>query len=239
MPDFWIHNCDIKQFDAYEFFAGKGKSEHVEGALWKLNYYPQAALTAKPSELQIMRNFENAIKKLGGTTVATDKGKETLKLTKDGKEIWIEVRAEFTSKHSLLIVQKEAMTQDIVANAAAFASDLKSSGHVAIYGIYFDTNKATLKPESTAALDEITKLLATDPTLKLYVVGHTDNTGNVDANLKLSQERGEAVLQALVRDHGVATARLKASGCGPFSPVAPNDSDEGKARNRRVELVKQ
>lgn len=88
-------------------------------------------------------------------------------------------------------------------------------------------------------IGEIAKLLAANPALKLYVVGHTDNQGGVEGNIKLSQDRAEAVLQSLVRDHGVAAGRLRAYGCGLFSPVASNDSEEGRAKNRRVELVKQ
>jgi outer membrane protein OmpA-like peptidoglycan-associated protein len=75
--------------------------------------------------------------------------------------------------------------------------------------------------------------------LRIHVVGHTDNVGDVAANIKLSQDRGESVLQALVRDHGIAAARVRSYGCGQFAPVASNDSEEGRAKNRRVELVKQ
>jgi OOP family OmpA-OmpF porin len=110
---------------------------------------------------------------------------------------------------------------------------------VAVYGINFDTGKSAIKPESAQAIGEIAKLLTADPSLKLFVVGHTDNVGGVDSNIKLSQDRAEAVLQTLVRDHAIAPARLRASGCGPFAPVASNDTEEGRAKNRRVELVKQ
>ncbi len=107
------------------------------------------------------------------------------------------------------------------------------------YGIYFDTGKSTIKPESAQAIGEIAKLLKADPGLKIFVVGHTDNQGGVESNIKLSQDRGEAVLQALVRDHGIAANRLGSYGCGLFTPVASNDTEEGRAKNRRVELVKQ
>jgi OmpA-OmpF porin, OOP family len=239
MPTYWIHNCVDKQFDAYSFKTGAKTTEQVEGRLWKISYYPQATSTSRPSELQILRNFEAAVKKLGGKLLYSEKSKETLCLVKDGKEIWIEVSAEFTGKHGLTIVEKQSMKQDIVANADAFAGDLKSMGHTAVYGIYFDTGKFDVKPESEQAIGEIAKLLKNDPNLKLYVVGHTDNVGGVEANLKLSQNRAEAVVQALTRNQGIAASRLKAFGAGPFAPVASNDTDEGKAKNRRVELVKQ
>ena len=239
MPDYWIHGCRQNQFDAYEFVVAKDKKERVEGQYFKINYYPQATAVQKPSELQIHRNFQNAVTKQGGTVVYSDKTVSTLKLTKDGKEIWAEVRAEFTGKYFLTIIQKEEMAQDIVASAETMSNDINTTGHVAVYGIYFDTGKSTIKPESAQAIGEIAKLLTANPALKLYVVGHTDNQGGVEGNIKLSQDRAEAVLQSLVRDHGIAAGRLRAYGCGLFSPVASNDSEEGRAKNRRVELVKQ
>lgn len=169
----------------------------------------------------------------------SEKGRSTLKMTRDGKEIWAEVTAEFTGKYSLTIIQKGEMAQDIVADAAFLANGLKTTGHVTVEGIYFDTNKSTIKPESAQAIGEIAKMLKADPALKLYVVGHTDNVGGVESNLKLSQDRAEAVLQSLVKDHGIAAARLRAFGCAMFAPVSSNDSEDGRARNRRVELVKQ
>jgi outer membrane protein OmpA-like peptidoglycan-associated protein len=239
MPDSWIHSCKEKEFDAYAFTIGQGKTTNVEGRLWKINYYPQAAAKSKPSELQILRNFENAVKKLGGSVLYQEKTKETFRLVNDGKEVWIEVTAEFTGKYGLTIVQKEAMAQDIAANADAFASDIKTTGHVAVYGIYFDTGKSEIKPESEHAIGEIAKLLKSDASLNVYVVGHTDNVGGLESNMKLSQSRADAVMQALIRNHNISASRLKAFGAGPYAPVASNDTEEGKAKNRRVELVKQ
>ena len=239
MPDYWIRGCVQKQFDAYDFTVAKGKKQPVEGQFWRIDYYPQASLVSKPSELQIQRNYENAVKKLGGTILWSEKSLSTMKLIQEGKEIWVELRVEFTGKYWLYIVQKESMAQDIVADAAAMDNDINATGHVAVYGIYFDSGKSLIKPESAQAIGEIAKLLKNQPALKLFVVGHTDNVGGVESNVKLSQDRAEAVLQALVRDHGIAPFRLLSFGCGLFSPVAPNVSEEGRAKNRRVELVKQ
>lgn len=240
MPGYWIHNCEAKQFYAFDFVVGpKRQTVHVEGQYWKINYYPQADATAKPSDLQIMRNFENAVKKQGGTVVWSEKPRDTFKFVKDGKEIWVDLIAEFTGKYFLTIVQQDAMAQDIVADAGALAKGLQADGHMAVEGIYFDTGKSTLKPESDRAIGEIAKLLQGDPALKVFVVGHTDGVGTVESNLKLSQDRAQAVLQALVAQHGIAAAWLRAYGCGPFAPVATNVTEEGRARNRRVELVKQ
>lgn len=239
MPDYWIRGCVQKQFDVYNFTVAKGKKEAVEGQFWRIDYYPQADAVSKPSELQIQRNHENAIQKLGGKVVYSEKGVSCLKLIQDGKEIWIEVRAEFTGKYWLYIVQKQDMAQDILADAMTMGKDIHATGHVAVYGILFDSGKSLIKPESAQAIAEIAKLLKGQPELKLYVVGHTDNEGGVEINVRLSQDRAEAVLQALVREHGIAPHRLLAFGCGLFSPVAVNDNEAGRAKNRRVELVKQ
>ncbi len=239
MPESWIHGCSQKSFDAHAFPIAKDKTERVEGRKWTINYYPQAAAKEKPSELQILRNFENAVGKIGGTVVFADKSKETFRIARDGKEFWVDLRAEFTGKYFLTIVEKEAMAQDIVGSADAFSNDIRTTGHAAVYGIYFDTAKTDIKPESARAIAEIAKLLNGDAALKVFVVGHTDLVGGVDGNLKLSQGRADAVVRALVEGHGVAAARLRAFGVGPFAPVASNDTEDGRAKNRRVELVKQ
>ncbi len=239
LTDYWIQACTLKQFDGYAFSIGKGKPAQVEGQFTNIRYQPPAGLTTKPSTLQVLRNVENAVKQIGGTVVATDSSKETLKLTKDGKELWIEVWADHTGQYILTIVERAAMVQELVANADAFADSLKTTGHIAVEGIYFETGKSELKPESTAAIAEVAKLLKGDAGLKLYVVGHTDNAGVLEGNMKLSQSRAQSVVQALVKSHGIEAARIKAYGSGPYTPVASNDAEEGRAKNRRVELVKQ
>ena len=239
MPDYWIYSCQQKQFDSYAFTVGKGKTEAVEGQYWMIAYRPQNAMVSKPSELQIQRNFENAVQKQGGKVLWSEKSRSTFQLAGAGVEIWAELRTDFTSGYRLFIVQKQGMAQDIVADAAAMASDINATGHVAVYGIYFDSGKSLIKPESAQAIGEIAKLLKAQPALKLFVVGHTDNEGTVEGNLVLSQQRAEAVLKALTGEHGIDAARLRAHGCGQFAPVAGNDTDAGRAKNRRVELVKQ
>jgi outer membrane protein OmpA-like peptidoglycan-associated protein len=140
----------------------------------------------------------------------------------------------------LYVIEVKPMESDLITvNAASLANDINRTGHASVYGIYFDTGKADVKPESAATLNEIAKLIQGDPTLKLYVVGHTDNQGALDLNMDLSRQRAEAVLAALTTKYAVPAARLKAYGCGPYSPVASNDNEDGRAKNRRVELVKQ
>jgi outer membrane protein OmpA-like peptidoglycan-associated protein len=239
MAGYRIANCETKAFDAYEFQAGTGKPVRVEGRRTQIAYTIQKGVDT-PGRPQVLRNYENAVKAIGGTVLATvDDAVVYLKAARDGKEFWVEVNAYSPEFPAVVVVEKAAMKQEVVANAEVFASGLRATGHVAVYGIYFDTNKSDVKPESTPALAEIAKLLKKDPGLKLYVVGHTDSTGFLDANMKLSQARGESVVRSLVAGHGIAAARLKGLGVGPAAPVASNDTEEGKAKNRRVELVKQ
>ncbi len=140
----------------------------------------------------------------------------------------------------LEVAETAAMDTGLVTvDAAAMAKAMTETGHVALYGIHFDTNKSELKPESQGAINEIAALLKNDPKLRLLVVGHTDNVGGYDANLSLSERRADAVLKELVAKHGVAAARLRGVGVGMAAPVAPNETEQGRAKNRRVELVKQ
>ncbi len=235
----WIYSCADKDFDAYEFVVAKGKKERVEGRLAWVVYVSQPGLKPVPSALQILRNFQNAVKTAGGRLVHEEPNRETLRLDRGGMQTWIEVTADHTGKHRITVLERGEMRQDIVADADALLSGLAATGHVAVAGIFFDTGKAELKPESAQAIAEVGKLLAKQPALKLFVVGHTDTVGTPESNLALSQARAEAVLQALVKDHGIAPARLRPFGAGPFAPVASNDAEEGRAQNRRVELVKQ
>jgi OOP family OmpA-OmpF porin len=242
MPGFYIYNYQELQFDKYDFQVSPDKIQTIEGHYININYYLKDNIQA-PSGLQIIRNYTNAIKKIGGQVIYEweDGGTEyvTLKLTNNGKEVWAQINGASNGSYFVYIIEKQAMNQDVVADASSMAKSIKESGKVALYGIYFDTGKSTLKPESQPALQEISKLLTTDPSLKLYVVGHTDNTGLYESNMKLSMDRSMAVVNALVSQFSVSAARLKACGDGPTAPVATNDTEEGKALNRRVELVKQ
>ena len=161
------------------------------------------------------------------------------RLPKGGAEIWIDLNSASGRYYAVHIVERGAMTQDVTVDAAGMANDIRATGKVALYGIYFDVDKAEVKPESEPALKEIATLLGDDPKLRIYVVGHTDSTGAFDHNVTLSQLRAEAVAKRLVAGFGIAPDRLKPFGVGAVAPVASNDTDEGKARNRRVELVKQ
>jgi OOP family OmpA-OmpF porin len=138
------------------------------------------------------------------------------------------------------VVETKAMqTGQVDVNAQAIAAALQSEGKIALYGILFDTDKATVKPESKPTLVEMAKFLTANPAVKVYIVGHTDNTGSVARNVELSQQRADAVVKALSTEHGIAAARLAAKGLASYAPVANNRDEMGRAKNRRVELVEQ
>jgi OOP family OmpA-OmpF porin len=136
-----------------------------------------------------------------------------------------------------IIETRPMKTGQITASAAEISQGLAAQGKFALYGLHFDTNKAVLQPESDAALEQVAQVLKASPSLALYVVGHTDSTGQVAANVELSERRAAAAVKALVERYGIAASRLTPKGVGPFAPVGENKSEEGRAKNRRVELV--
>jgi OOP family OmpA-OmpF porin len=139
----------------------------------------------------------------------------------------------------LEVIESRSMdTGMVTVDAEAIGKGIDATGHMAIYGVLFDTGSATIKPESGPVLAEIAKLLNDRPDLKLLVVGHTDNQGTFEYNMNLSAQRANAVTRYLSEQSGIDPGRLQASGVGYLAPVATNDSADGRARNRRVELVK-
>jgi OOP family OmpA-OmpF porin len=137
-----------------------------------------------------------------------------------------------------VISSRQADYRPVEIKAPEMAKALSATGKIDIYGIFFDVDKTELKPESRATLDEVANLLKSDPSLKIEVAGHTDNTGGADHNMKLSLGRAAAVVNALVDTYGIDKTRLQPKGYGDTKPVAPNDSDQARAKNRRVELRK-
>lgn len=173
----------------------------MEGALYYLRYDVNDG-ASPASGLQIMRNFENATRKAGGTV--------------EGKyPDWCAAYADYDSR---------------LGNTCTY------------WGIsmkFVLSGRSELKPESDAPLREIAALMSRNPSLRLHVVGHTDNVGDQGSNMKLSQARAAAVVAALTGKYSVPADRLGAFGAGPYTPVASNRTEEGRARNRRVELVEQ
>jgi len=135
------------------------------------------------------------------------------------------------------VAPQEMEKKMVFVNADDMRQALHDSGKVALYGLYFDTDKDSVKAESQPTLEEIAKLLKSEPALKLHVVGHTDNQGKEDYNLDLSRRRAASVVKELTVRFGIPASRLDSFGCGLYSPVAPNSTDDGREKNRRVELV--
>lgn len=242
MPGYYIADYQETPFDSYSFTVtegGKQKQQPVEGHRYDFRYNLKENATM-PSELQIVRNYQNAARSAGGQVLLDTKELTTIRLSKGGKEVWFAVTTSNAPSGmfiTMVVIEKQAMQQDVTVDANAMALDLGETGRVAIYGILFDTGKSELKPESGPALIEIAKLLKSKSGLKVYVVGHTDMVAELATNVKLSQARAQSVVNALVSQHGIASARLIAYGDGPYAPVASNKTEEGRAKNRRVELV--
>ncbi len=138
----------------------------------------------------------------------------------------------------LYLVSKAPLDDRLeVVTAEKMAEEMGANGRVALYGILFDTDSARLEEESRETIAEIARFLEANPEVRVYVVGHTDNTGGYAYNVDLSERRAASVVRSLVEEHGIAKTRLQAVGVGPVAPVASNASEEGRARNRRVELV--
>jgi len=145
-----------------------------------------------------------------------------------------------TPRAQLDVIESEPMTAgQVTVNAAAIESSIARSGHAAIYNISFESGQASIGDGSGPAMLEIARAMEGDPNLSLYVVGHTDNIGALEFNLELSRRRAEAVVTALVSEYGVDPARRMGRGVGPLAPVSSNATEDGRALNRRVELVEQ
>lgn len=139
----------------------------------------------------------------------------------------------------LVIVEPEAMKQEVVANAGASQSGLAEAGHVEVPGIYFDFGKSDVKPESTPALEEVAKLLQANPSMRVWVVGHPDSVGSAESDVALSSARAASVIRVLTQQMSIAPKWLAPHGAGPYAPVATDKTEEGRAKNRRMGLVEQ
>lgn len=126
----------------------------------------------------------------------------------------------------------------VLVKSDEMAQSISTSGRVALYGLFFDTNKAELKPESAPTMEEIAKLINSDPKLAVLIVGHTDNQGAYDYNVDLSKRRAETVVSILAKYYKVDPKRMRPAGVGMVAPAATNDTDDGRSKNRRVEVVK-
>jgi outer membrane protein OmpA-like peptidoglycan-associated protein len=236
LENFYIEGCKEEDFGSYKFNTPEGRKP-VEGHFISISYRrPNSA--PEMSGLEMIRNYTNAVKAIGGEVIYEGRYSASMKVMVGDREVWVEVSPYGKRAYRLDFIEKQAMTQQVFADAAALLADLDRAGHAVLHGIFFDTDKAVVKPESKAALVEIAKLLKDNPDITAYVVGHTDMSGTLEHNLDLSNRRAAAVIDALVADHGISGDRLMPRGVGPLAPVASNDTEAGRALNRRVELVK-
>ncbi|MBI3208712.1 MAG: OmpA family protein [Candidatus Solibacter usitatus] len=234
-----IHSCERKEFDSAELQMKKDdgvEGKAMEGQIENVVFM----CPVKMSQLQIVRNAENALKKAGFSTVTRFGNGEYHHLTMQKGAQWLGISTdafgEFPAYTQTAILVKE-MQQEMEANAEAFGSEIDKSGRVAIYGIQFDTGKATIKAESAMVLAEIAKLLKSRADLRIRIEGHTDNVGAKAANMTLSSQRAASVMAWLVAN-GIDKARLTVQGFGDSVPAGDNTTEEGRAKNRRVELAK-
>lgn len=240
------------------------KKELLEGKITIIQYQ----CPRERSAYEVFKNYEEAIRKAGFEIIYKGEGREiggvrkflseynklfyNIYATRDDPSGFYHLSAKTKSsavsitvlesydgpKVFLGIVEKKEMETGLI-KAENIKEEIKKKGHIAIYGIYFDFDKAEIKPESEPALKEIAKFLKENPEIKVYIVGHTDNMGKLDYNMELSRRRAESVVKELIGKYGISKERLKPFGVGPLSPVASNETEEGRAKNRRVEIVKE
>ena len=243
MPNFYINECELKDFEAYQFRVSNSTNDDatfktVEGKYYYYNYNKNED-DKTISALQIFRNFENAFKQMNALVVAkvfeTNNSYSfiTAKAVNGKNEIWINLTAD-DNAYFIYIIEKELMTQVIQANEMLDA--LNKDGYIAL-DILFDTGKSTIKEESLPTISQIYELLNSNSTLKVSIEGHTDNVGTPESNKTLSDSRAKSVVASLV-SKGIDKTRLSAVGWGQERPVADNRTEEGRAKNRRVEIVK-
>lgn len=232
MPGSTIGSCERQEFGQATMPVGKPgdpTDKTVEGDYQHWVYNTRGGI----SDVQVFRNIENALKQ-AGFQLDYENGPEQLTAHKGNAWYTLENKGDY---YDQIIVTTKEMKQEVEANAAGLSDEINKSGHVALYGIHFDTGKATILPESDSILGEIIKLMQQNPDLKLRVEGHTDSQGVPSANQALSEKRAQAVM-AWLTSHGVAAGRLAAKGFGQDKPLADNGTEAGRAKNRRVELAK-
>ncbi|TFW10125.1 OmpA family protein [Oxalobacteraceae bacterium OM1] len=237
-PNFFVDNSKRNDYNEVAFPAKNGEQVKA-GKYWFVDYILKEG-ARQPSSVELIRNYENAFKKAGGGLVfreSQDVAVYRMPLP-NGSERWTKINVDNDGyRYQLEIVETGGMEQKVEFSADQMADAIKKNGFVALNGILFDTGKASIKPESEPLLNEVVGLLKKDKALKLSIEGHTDNVGDKKANLDLSKKRAESVV-AYVTKAGIETKRLKADGKGDTAPVADNRTEDGRAKNRRVELVK-
>ena len=214
---------------------GNTRNVKVQGGRYQVTYELKKGVNPYSNE-EVIKNYVNALKKLGGEILHADSDHLDARLDQDGQPVWVGLWLSNNQIQMNVIEEKAFQASIKPPQASELKAALDKDGHVALY-INFDFNKASLRPDAAPVIAQVLALLKDNPDLKLSIVGNTDNVGGHDYNVKLSQERAAAVAATLVKD-GIGADRLKSSGDGPDKPIADNADSAGRAKNRRVELVK-
>jgi OmpA-OmpF porin, OOP family len=229
-------------FDAVEFNLAAGATKMVtkEGtkSLVRYDFNPESG-QSKPSPLQILRNYEAAAKKIGAETqfLSAGEGIAVFKIAKNGSEVWIKLETGGDGNNDfyiLTILEVGAMNQEI--SSTDMLAALGTEGHISLY-INFETGKSDIKPESQKLIDQIVEMLQSNPALTISIEGHTDNVGTAPSNQTLSENRAKSVMNAVIAK-GIDKGRLVSKGWGQTKPITDNKTEEDRAKNRRVEIVK-
>ena len=235
MPGCVITRCDYKDYASADMPRTKGERNHqVEGQLEHIVF----RCPSGKSPLELGRNTEVALKDAGFNILYTDMyaGGARFYMTAQKGSQWVNLYV-VSDAYELWAVKQKQMEQVMKANAEGWAEQVNQAGRVTLYGINFDTGKATIRPDSEPVLNEVAKMLQANSSWAMLVAGHTDNNGGKEMNLGLSRQRAEAVT-AWLAGHGVDKARLVPAGFGDTRPLAENTNEEGRQKNRRVDLVK-
>jgi outer membrane protein OmpA-like peptidoglycan-associated protein len=235
------------KFDQFEFYVQNKKTKKrekikVKGQYWKLLYEvrkPGGERVQDISALEFFENYKNAALEKGGEVLYEDSGVLDIRIPRDdGGNTWCQITPVASLGQIYLdIIDEKGFKQSLTFGVDELKSALDKDGKVILHGILFDLDKASLKQESEKQLSNIVTLLLKYPNLKLEVQGFTDNQGKPDYNVKLSQNRAETV-SSYLQIFGIDKKRLVAKGYGESNPIASNDTEEGRAQNRRVELIK-
>ena len=240
MPNYVAGTPNKVHFDQHAFrvhSADGDKDVNVQGVRFDLEYDLKKG-APEASNVDILGNYRSALKKLGATILYTGPSSMVARYDDHGQAIWMQIDPDNNNRGIDIHVIEEKSFQATIKppDASAMKTALDKDGHIALY-INFDFDKATLRPDAAPIVAQVANLLKSSPDLKLSVEGNTDNVGGHDYNVKLSQDRAAAVVADLVKN-GIAADRLKSAGNGPDRPISDNDSSKGRAKNRRVELVK-
>jgi len=221
--------------------TGKHEKKLVQGKFWKLTYRlfdSEGNWDGSHSILEYRQNYKEAALEQGGTILYENQGYLTFTLPSDsGSKTWCEVHIWNKSQQDLRIIEEKGFKKSLTFGPVEMKAALDKEGRIILYDILFDYDKATLQQSSSKQLQHVVTLLLENPDLKMEVQGHTDNKGGDDYNLELSQRRADTVV-AYLQLFGIDDDRLRAKGYGETQPVASNDNEDGRAKNRRVELVR-